>query len=141
MTAARSVAALFGAVYVIIAIAGFVPALVTGEVPPDMPSAAGNLLGIFPINAVHNVVHLVIGAALLYGATATPRAIAVAKVVGVVYLAVALLGFVAPDTFGLMPIGGADIFLHLFTAAVLLYIGFMYERSTERAPTADRART
>ena len=104
-------------------------------------TAEGNLLGIFPINAVHNVVHLVIGAALLYGATATPRAIAVAKVVGIVYLAVALLGFVAPDTFGLMPIGGADIFLHLFTAAVLLYIGFMYERSTSSNPTADRART
>lgn len=125
MHIARTVALVLGVVYVLIGILGFVPPFVTGEAPADMPSASGLLLGIFPINAVHNVVHLVIGAALLYGATATPMAVMVAKVVGIVYLAVGLLGLVAPDTFGLMPIGGVDILLHLGTAAVLLYIGFM----------------
>ena len=102
-----------------------------------MPSAAGNLLGIFPINALHNIVHLVIGAALLYGSTRTATAKMVARVVAVVYLVVGVLGLVAPDTFGLMPIGGADILLHLGTAAILLYIGFMADADDgRRAGTA-----
>jgi hypothetical protein len=121
----RGVAAVFGVAYVLTGVAGFVPDLVTGGPPPDMPSADGSLFGIFPINMLHNVVHLVIGAALLYGATGTAAAVLMSKIVGVVYLAVGLLGFVAPDTFGLMPIGGADIALHLVTAAILLYLGFV----------------
>ena len=55
-----------------------------------------------------------------------------ARVVGAVYLLVGLLGFVAPDTFGLMPIGGNDIWLHLATAAVLLGASFMNEEPERR---------
>ncbi len=135
MGLARTVALVLGAVYVVVGILGFIPGITreTNTVQ-DMESATGLLLGIFPINLLHNVVHLVIGAALLYGSTARDNAIMVSRVVGVVYLLVGLLGFVAPDTFGLMPIGGADIFLHLLTAAVLLYIGFA-------APEEGRTRT
>lgn len=125
MGMARTVAAVFGAVYVLIGILGFIPPLVTGSAPAGMESASGNLLGIFPINAVHNVVHLVIGAALLYGATATSTAIMVMKVVGATYILVGILGFIAPDGFGLLPLGGADILLHLATGAILLGVAFM----------------
>lgn len=136
MNLVRSVALIFGVVYILVGIAGFFPPLVTGEAPPDMPSADGNLLGIFPINALHNIVHLVIGAALLYGSTGTAAARMVARVVAVVYLVVGVLGLIAPDTFGLMPIGGADVLLHLGTAAILLYIGFVADPDTGRAGTA-----
>jgi hypothetical protein len=125
MGLARTVALVLGAVYVLVGVLGFIPAAVTGEAPPDMPSAEGNLLGIFPVNALHNVVHLVIGAALLWGVTATSSAILVAKVIGVAYVVVGVLGFADPDAFGLMPIGGPDIALHLATAAVLLWLGFL----------------
>ncbi len=124
MGIARAVVLVLGAVYVVVGVMGFIPGLVTGSAPADMPSAEGNLIGLFPVNALHNVVHLAIGAALLYGATATAAALMVAKVIGAVYVVVGVLGFVAPDTFGLMPIGGADIWLHLATAAVLLALGF-----------------
>jgi Domain of unknown function (DUF4383) len=125
MGMARTVAAVFGAVYVLVGILGFIPGLVTGSAPAGMESAEGNLLGIFPINAIHNVVHLAIGAALLYGSTSRPAALMVMKVVGVTYILVGLLGFVSPDTFGLMPIGGNDIWLHLATGAILLAVAFM----------------
>jgi hypothetical protein len=126
MSIPRIVALVFGVVYVLVGVAGFVPA-VTEEVERvlnDMDSATGMLLGIFAVNAAHNVVHLAIGALLLWGATATSAAIMASRIVGIVYLLVGLLGFVSPDTFGLMPIGGADIALHLVSAAVLLYVGF-----------------
>lgn len=125
MGIARTVALVLGVIYVIVGIAGFIPGLVTGDAPDHMASASGNLLGIFPINAVHNVVHLLIGAALLYGSTATPTAILVSRIVGVTYVLVGLLGIPFPNGFGLLPLGGADIFLHLGTGAVLLFIGFM----------------
>jgi hypothetical protein len=132
MSLARTVAAVLGVVYVLVGVLGFVPALVTGGAPADMPSATGSLIGVFPINVLHNVVHLAIGAALLYGATATPAAIMVSKVVGVVYLLVGLAGLVSSDGFGLLPLGGLDIALHLATGAVLTYIGF-FAPSTETA--------
>jgi len=44
---------------------------------------------------------------LLYGATAHDRAVLMARIVGAISLLVGLLGFVSPDSFGLMPIGGA----------------------------------
>ncbi|HVM24386.1 MAG TPA: DUF4383 domain-containing protein [Candidatus Limnocylindrales bacterium] len=126
MSLVRIVVLVFGAVYVLVGLMGFLgDPFVTGSDHGNMPSAEGDLLGIFPINALHNVVHLVIGAALLYGATAHDRAVLVARIVGGVYLVVGLLGFVAPDTFGLMPIGGPDIALHLATAAILLGVTFI----------------
>ena len=133
MSLARIVTLVFGAVYVLVGVLGFLgdPIVAEGS-HPDMQSATGNLLGIFPINAIHNVVHLLIGAALLYGSTAHDRAIAVARAVGVVYLLVGLLGIFAPDTFGIMPIGGADIGLHLASAAILLGVTFIDNRADDR---------
>lgn len=121
----RIVAAVFGVVYVLVGVLGFVPGMVTGGAPSGMESASGSLLGIFPINLLHNVVHLVIGAALLYGATSRDAAVGVLRIVGVVYLIVGVLGFVSPNTFGLMPIGGNDIWLHLGTGAILLIVSFL----------------
>lgn len=139
MSLARIVVLAFGAVYVLVGILGFLgDPIVTGGAHDDMPSAAGDLLGIFPINAIHNVVHLLIGAALLYGATAHDRAVLVARVVAVTYGLVGLLGFVAPDTFGLMPIGGADIALHLGSAAILLGVTFVDEPADARTARVNR---
>src|SRR5919106_3129703 len=75
----RTAAFVLGAVYLVVGALGFIPAAVFGDAHASMPSASGNLLGIFPINALHNVVHLAIGAALVYGATATAAAILVSR--------------------------------------------------------------
>ena len=125
MSMHRLIVLVFGVVYVLIGILGFIPGVTTeGGEFANQPSATGAILGIFPINLLHNVVHLVLGLALLYGATSTANAINMARGVGVVLLLVGVLGFFVPDTFNLMPIGGPDIFLHLGTALVLLIVGF-----------------
>ena len=125
MSIHRLIVLVFGVVYVLVGILGFIPGITTeGGDFPNQASATGAILGIFPINLLHNVVHLVIGLALLYGSTSTANAINIARGVGIVLLLVGLLGFISPDTFGLMPIGGNDIWLHLATAAVLLIVGF-----------------
>jgi hypothetical protein len=120
MSLTRIVVLVFGVVYLLVGVIGFLgEPLVTDASHANMESATGDVLGIFPINAIHNVVHLLIGAVLLWGATEHDRAVMAARGVAIVYALVGLLGFVAPDTFGLMPIGGPDIILHLGTAAVL----------------------
>jgi hypothetical protein len=43
----------------------------------------------------------------------------------VIYLVLVVLAFVDPTTFGLVPIGGNDIWLHALLAAGLGYFGFM----------------
>ena len=132
MSPTRAIVGILGAVYLVVGILGFFgdPIVVTGS-HPDMPSATGDLLGIFPINVVHNVVHLLIGAILLYGATSVDMAILVARGIAVTYAVVGLLGIFAPDTFGLMPIGGNDIWLHLATAAVLYGATFLEPSSAD----------
>jgi hypothetical protein len=123
MSLARTIAAILGIIYVLLGVVGFLPdPLVQAS---TAASATGALLGIFPINPLHNVVHLVIGASLLYASMATATAIMVSRVIGGVYVVVGLLGLASPDGFCLLPLGGADIFLHLGTGAVLLAVGFL----------------
>ena len=137
MALVRTAALVLGAIYIVVGIVGFIPLFVASGGVASMPSASGSLLGIFPINALHNVVHLAIGAALLYGATATVTATMVARAVGAVYVLVALVGIPFPDGFGLLPLGGTDVLLHLGTGIVLLALGFM--APVTDAPLARRA--
>ena len=56
----RLVATIFGAVYILVGLLGFA---VTGGVG-FLATEGGLLLGIFMVNPLHNVAHLLIGAAL-----------------------------------------------------------------------------
>jgi len=115
MGLARTVAAVFGAVYVLVGILGFIL----------VPGGEGDLLGLFPVNALHNIVHVLLGAILLYGSMSYAAAIQTTRGVGAVLLLLGILGFISPDGLGLVPLGANDIWLHLATGAILLATGFM----------------
>jgi len=118
MGMARTVAVAFGAIYVLAGLAGFV--------------LASPIFGLFEVNVLHNVVHLLIGAILLYGSTTTAAAIITTRSVGAVLLLLGVLGFIIPDGLGLVPLGANDIWLHLVTGAILLAVGFMGETAEAR---------
>lgn len=111
MGLARTVAAVFGAIYVLVGIVGFV--------------LQSPLLGLFEVNALHNIVHILLGAILLYGSMSFAAAVQTTRGVGAVLLILGILGFVIPDGLGIVPLGGNDIWLHLATGAILLATGFM----------------
>lgn len=118
---ARQFAIVFGAVYVLTGILGFV-----------LPSP---ILGIFGVNVLHNVVHLAVGGLWLGAAfggilgAESPRK--ASQLIGVVYLLVAILGFVLPDLMSqLLVINMADNFLHIGTAVLALSVGFMAPRTS-----------
>jgi hypothetical protein len=114
----KSAAVLFGIVFILIGILGFVPGVTDHEM----------LLGIFHVNAAHNVVHLLSGAAALFaGLTSAGAARIYFRVFGVIYGLVAVLGFLMGDgmLLGMISNNTADTWLHVGIAAVSLLLGFM----------------
>ncbi|MGQ0816203.1 MAG: DUF4383 domain-containing protein [Gemmatimonadota bacterium] len=120
MTTVQRVAQIFGVVFVLVAILGFVASGTSMEADP---MSAPRLLGLFPVNVLHNVVHLAFGVWGLLAARTFGGAKAYATIAGGLYLVLAALGLVVPDTFGLIPIGGNDVWLHVLLGAVLLGVG------------------
>jgi hypothetical protein len=113
----KTAAIVFGVVFLLVGILGFVPGITTGNM----------LLGIFHVNAAHNVVHLLSGAvALIAGLTNVSYARLYFRVFGVVYALVAVLGFYAGDgmLLGLVSNNMPDTWLHAVIAAAALYLGF-----------------
>lgn len=92
------------------------------------------IMGLFAVDTMHNLVHILTGALVLYAGYAggsTMRRIL--QVLGIVYLLVTLAGLVAPGAVNaLMAVNGADNILHALLTIVFLALGFMPERT---APT------
>lgn len=114
----KRVATVFGIIYLAAGILGLLPFL--GGTFGMTPS---NLLNLFSTNLLHNVVHVVIGLAGLAAASSEARSRQFAKIVGVVLLVLGVFGLFDP-VHNLLPLGGADIALHVLSGAVLAYFGF-----------------
>jgi Domain of unknown function (DUF4383) len=130
MSLSRMYALVFGAVYLLAGLVGL-------AIAPGMEPRS---LVIFDINLAHNLVHILLGVAGLaayFGGFGTSRVYA--QVVGVVLLVVALAGFLPQPLLGILPIGGADIFLHALTGALGVYAGFVAQDEATRTATAARA--
>jgi hypothetical protein len=121
----RKFALYFGGLYLAVGVVGFLPFL------GGSPNLEGKkLLGIFTVNLIHNLVHLVIGVAGITMSRSLGNATLFAKGVGVFLLAIGLIGIFNFPIFAntkdaFLPIGGIDVLLHLATGALALYVGFM----------------
>lgn len=119
----KKLAGLFGIVFLLIAALGFVAP--GGMGMESDPARAPHVLGLFPVNLVHNVVHLLFG---LWGLAAS-RSWSGARTYGragaAIYVVLAIVGFLSPSGFGLVPLGGHDVWLHAVLAAGLAAIGFL----------------
>jgi hypothetical protein len=119
----KTAALLFGIVFLVIGILGFVPA----ATPPD-----GMLLGIFHVNTAHNIVHLASGVVfLLCGMAGVGPSRTFFQIFGIIYALVALLGFYYRDNalLGIIANNTADTWLHVVLAVVMLFLGFGGSRS------------
>lgn len=126
----RLVATIFGAVYILVGLLGFA---VTGGV--GFAATEGELLlGIFEINPFANIVHLLIGAALLIaGLSNVAAAKGTNTTIGAVYLLLGIIGFFIEDTaLNILALNTADHFLHLVSAVVLLFVGLGADKTTDR---------
>ncbi len=126
----RAVASVFGVSFLAVGLLGFV-----------LNPTGGELLGIFAVNVLHNLVHLLFGifgiAAVLVGRSRTYL-----QGVGVIYLLLTVLGFVpglyAGDhlLLGLVHINLADNFLHLMLGGAAAFFGFAPQYREQLTRTA-----
>lgn len=127
MTVARAFALVFGAIYVVVGVLGFIGPLVTGTGQESfIVTEGGKLLDVFWVNWFHNLVHLVTGVVGLVAAARTPSARMYSGVVGIIYAALFVVGLFTVDRafLGILPLNWADNILHLLSAVVALVVGF-----------------
>jgi hypothetical protein len=127
----KTLATVFGVVFLLVGVLGFVPGITNDS---------QMLLGIFHVNAVHNIIHLLSGAFALYaGMTSMDYAKLYFRIFGVVYLLVAILGFYYgdKDVLGFISSNMADTWLHVVIAVVALYAGFAAMDDGMKAPMAS----
>ena len=129
----RKVALIFGIVFLLIGILGLVT---PGGMSMATDPAPAMVLGLFGVNLLHNIVHLAFGVWGLVASRSWSGAKAYAQIGGVIYIVLAVLGFVVPTTFGLIPIGGNDIWLHAALGVILAGIGFTAKPETTTTTAA-----
>lgn len=121
MSSIQRVATISGIIFILVSLVGFA-AGAAGH--PMMNMSTGMLLGLFPVNALHNGVHLLFGIWGLWAGRSAARAVAYALGSGAAYLVLAICGMFTPMLLGIVPIGGYDVVLHLVLAVVLAGAGF-----------------
>jgi hypothetical protein len=130
----KSFALAYGAVFLVAAVAASVPALVTPHDALDhtllIRNGAGDFLGLFPTNALHNVGHAAAGVVGLLACRDERAALAYARVLALGLTLVAGLGLIprASTLFGLVPVHGYDVGFHAVLAVGAAYFGFVRRR-------------
>jgi uncharacterized protein DUF4383 len=128
-----------GIVYLALGLIGLVP--VTLIPPPvDAPPTHfallyGYLLGLFPVNILHTVMKIAIGACGLLAWSSRMSSVSYARALAWIFGVLAVMGMLPMlnTVFGLMPLHGHDIWLHAITALGAAYVGW-------REPLAMRER-
>lgn len=113
----KTIAMIFGIILTVVGILGFVP-----EAAPR-----GYLLGIFHINSLHNIIHILSGVVGIWaGLTSTSGARLFFKIFGIIYGVVTLLGLYYQNEpiFGVLANNWHDVWLHALISAVSIYFGF-----------------
>ena len=140
----RYFALVIGIVYLLVGIVGFIPASLSppGVVGPDdaqglsVTALQGRLMGLFPVNLLHDVVHVLIGIWGIAAYRSFDGARVFARGLAIIYGLFAVMGLIPRlDTvFGLVPLYGHDVWLHAATALVAAYFGWgVVDRSGGRS--------
>lgn len=130
----QTFAKVFGIVFLLVGLSGFIPGLTTPHTHPGandvmVDAGLGAALGLFPVNILHNLVHALFGIWGLVAARSLGASRFYARGVAVIYTALAIFGLIPTaklwTTFGLIPLYGNDVWLHILLAAVAGYFGFV----------------
>ncbi|AZL14197.1 DUF4383 domain-containing protein [Brevibacterium aurantiacum] len=142
-TSVQLVSGLFGAVFLLVGILGFVPGI-TQDL--DTIMFAGHhsqaaLLGIFQVSVLHNIVHLLFGIVGLLGLRSRGLAKTYLIVGGIVYAVLWIYGLVVPmESMGnFVPLNTADNWLHFVLAVAMIATGIVFGRKARTSVTRRRS--
>lgn len=140
----RYFALVYGIVFLVVGIAGFIPGLLTplsvGDPEVAINGSTGRLFGLFPVNSLHNIVHIAFGVWGLVAYRGYSASVTYARAVAVIYALFVVLGLIPGlhTLFGLVPLYGHDVWLHLLLAGVAAYFGFVAPGRPAETTTAGR---
>lgn len=117
----KQLSLVFGIVFLLIGVLGFVPGVTTSD---------NLLLGIFAVGVIHNIIHLLSGAAAVLASRDESYAQLYFRIFGAVYAVVAIVGWIQGTTvLGIIPVNTADNILHTVLAVAILGVGFGVPKS------------
>jgi hypothetical protein len=139
----RRFALLSGILFLLLGLAGFVPPLV-GEMHPEHPpltldANAGQLFGLFPVNLLHNLLHIIFGLSGIVASRRLSSAKFYSRNIAIIYLMLTIAGFLPglQNGFGLVPLYGNDIWLHPLFALLAAYYGWLHRDTVVSAPAPE----
>jgi hypothetical protein len=130
----RNLALIFGIVYLGLGVLGMMPGIATPN---------GALLGLFPVNLPLAIVHAAMGAWGLAAFMGWQRARVYARSAAFIFAVLGLMGMAhGLDTvFGLMPLYGNDVWLHLLSAGIAGFVAWRPDTGERRSISGDRRRS
>jgi hypothetical protein len=123
-------------VFLLVGVLGFVPGITTDF---DSMTFAGHhssaeLLGIFEVSVLHNIVHLLFGVAGFLLARTVRGSVMYLVVGGAIYLVLWLYGLIIDldSTANFVPVNDADNWLHFVLGIGMLGLGAVFARGSRR---------
>ena len=116
-----------GLLFLLVGLAGFVPAFVAPSTNATSLPGFGYLFGVFPTNYFHNAIGILVGVWGIAAFTSLSGAVVFDRIFALVYAAGVVLGLL-PFTntlFGITPLFGNNIWLNAIAAAIAFYFGFV----------------
>jgi len=92
----QKLAGLFGVIFVVVAIVGFITPNGGMAMQPTDPATAAKALGMFPVNLLHNIVHLLFGIWGLAASRSWTGSKSFFTGAGVIYAILTVCGFLSP---------------------------------------------
>ena len=136
-TPVQNVARLVGVIFLLVGVAGFIPGITTNLYDGlEFAGSDGNaeLLGLFEVSVLHNIVHGLFGVAGLALAATAGGARTYLIGGGAVYLLLFVLGIAGGGDW--IPVNDADNWLHLVLGAGMIGAGVVTTRESRVATTA-----
>ena len=140
------IARVLGFAFLAAGILGFVPYVtVPAGLTAEWVTLGANyglLFTVFPVNVIHDVVHVAFGIWGLVASATFAASVRYCKAIGWVYAALAIVGSI-PITntfFGIIPLYGYDVPIHVVVALLGFYGGYgagRYESTPPEAPVAS----
>jgi len=123
----RPVTTVVGATFLLVGILGFIPGITTnyGDMTFASHDSDAQLLGIFEVSVLHNVVHLLFGIVGLIAARKLNSAAQYLLVGGIIYLALWLYGLIIDQSSSanFVPVNTADNWLHFVLGVAMTLLG------------------
>jgi hypothetical protein len=128
-----------GALFLLVAVLGFIPGITTNYEALGMAGHGSRalLLGLFQVSILHNIVHAAFGVAGLLLARTHQQARSFLIYGGVVYLVLWLYGLLVGDQTpaNFVPVNGADNWLHLALGMGMIILAILLSpRTTPKKP-------